>query len=96
MVPLLVAEAMMAFPVLRGRQPLLDLLAPISLLTLGPMWGLQDALQSGWYGGFLAVLFLDIVFVSIMAFSITRNHKIIGGVCLFIFIFLSVGFVAVV
>jgi hypothetical protein len=94
MVPLLIVEGLMSYPVFFNHQPLWYLLAPISILTLAPIWGLRDVMESGSYGGFLAIITLDIAFVSIMAFSITKNHKVIGGLCLFVFIFLSVGFIA--
>ena len=93
-VTLLIIEGVMLYPVFHGHHPLWEALAPISLLTLAPIWGVQDGLQNGSYSGLLSILFLDIVFLSIMAFSIIRNHKVIGGVCLFVFYFLGMGLVA--
>jgi hypothetical protein len=94
--PFLVAEAIMVYPALHNYNyhPFVFLLAPISLLVLAPVWAVQYGMQSGQYGGLLVILSLDVVFVFIMVFSILRNHKIIGGVCIFIFIFLCMGFVA--
>jgi hypothetical protein len=94
MMTLLIPEGVMLYPVFHGHHPLWEALAPISLLTLAPIWGVQDGLQNGSYGGLLCILFLDIVFLSIMAFSIIRNHKVIGGACLFVFYFFGMGFVA--
>jgi hypothetical protein len=94
MVQLLITTGLFGYPIFLGRQPPWLLLTPISLLTFGPIWGLYDVLDTGSYGGFLAILCLDIVFLSIMAFSIIRNHKIVGGVSLFVFNFLSIGFIA--
>jgi hypothetical protein len=94
MAQLLITMGLFGYPIFLGRQPPWLLLAPISLLTFGPLWGLYDALDTGSYGGFLAILCLDIVFLSIMAFSIMRNHKFFGGISLFVFNFLSIGFIA--
>jgi hypothetical protein len=94
MAQLLVTMGLFGYPIFLGRQPPRLLLAPVSLITLGPIWGLYDALDTGWYGGFLAILCLDIVLLTIMAFSIMRNHKIVGGICLFVFNVLSIGLVA--
>jgi hypothetical protein len=96
MMPLLIFEGVFGYLVIRG-EPRWFLFIPVSLLTLLPTWGLQDLLRYGWNDRFLIILAIvafDIVFLGIMAFSITRNHKIIGGVCLFVFIFLSIVVVA--
>jgi hypothetical protein len=96
MMPLLIFEGVFGYLVIRG-EPRWFLFIPVSLLTLLPAWGLQDLLRYGWNDRFLiilAIIAFDIVFLGIMAFSITRNHKIIGGVCLFVFIFLSIVVVA--
>jgi hypothetical protein len=96
MMPLLIFEGVFGYLVIRG-EPRWFLFIPVSLLTLLPTWGLQDLLRYGWNDRFLIILAIvafDIVFLGIMAFSITRNHKIIGGVCLLVFIFLSIVVVA--
>src|SRR3984957_901979 len=97
MMPLLIFEGVFGYLAIVGGEPRWFLFIPVSLLTLLPTWGLQDLLQYGWNDRFLTILAImafDIVFLGIMAFSITRNHKIIGGVCLFVFIFLSIVVVA--
>ena len=89
-VQLLLTESVMIYPVFYGRHPLVELLAPISLLTLAPIW----ALREGAYGGFLAILFIDVLFLSVMTFSITKNHRLVSGLCLLLFNFLGAGFIA--
>jgi hypothetical protein len=54
---LLIPEGVMLYPVFHGHHPLWEALAPISLLTLAPIWGVQDGLQNGSYGGLLCILF---------------------------------------
>lgn len=88
-VPLLLVEGRMIYPVFCNGFPLWQLLAPVSLLTLSPTWGVWDFMETGWYGGLLTFIILDIAFLSVMAFSINRNHKIIEGLCLCVFIFFS-------
>jgi hypothetical protein len=91
----LIVEGLIFYIVIvRHHHPLWEALAPISLLTIWPIWGLQYIWQNGWDYGFLYIPILDVVFLSIMAFSIIRNHKVIGGVCLFVFYFLGMGLVA--
>src|ERR1700693_192146 len=58
-------------------------IAPISLLTVVPIWALRD----GAYAAFLVIALIDVVFLSIMIFSIVRNHKIVATVCLLVFNF---------
>jgi len=94
MVPFFIIEAPISYLVFLGCITPSRLLWPISLLTFGPIWGLQDVLQHGWYGGLLTILSLDIAFLSIIAFSISRNHKVIGGICLFVFISFSMALLA--
>ena len=90
MVQLVITEGAMIYPVFYGRHPLGELLAPISLLVFAPMWALRD----GAWGAFLAILSIDAAFLSIMTFSIIRNHKLVSAVCLFAFTFLGMGFIA--
>jgi len=90
MVPLLISEGLMIYPVFFNNFPLWQLLVPISLLTLVPIAALQDAWENGSYGSLLAIISFDVIFLWIMAYSITKNHKTIGGVCLCVFILLSV------
>jgi len=40
------------------------------------------------------VVSIDVAFLSIMIFSAVRDHKIVGAVCLFVFNFLCVAFIA--
>jgi hypothetical protein len=68
----------------------LRIFAPICLLTLVPM----PALRDGEYAIFLVSVSIDVVFLSIMIFSIVRNHKIVGAVSPFVFNFLCVAFIA--
>ena len=90
-VQLLVTEALVIYP--PGGQHLIPvyerIFAPISLLTLVPIW----ALQHGQYDLFLVIVPIDAVFLWTMIFSVLRNHKIVGAVCLFVFNFLGVVFV---
>jgi hypothetical protein len=89
---LLVTESLLVVPDIIFRHTVTSesILAPISLLALAPIWAVEDRA----FGGFLAILLIDIAFLSIMTFSITRNHKVIGGVCLFLFNFMGIGFIA--
>jgi hypothetical protein len=92
-VQLLVTEALAVILVVLGDNLPLEIyprvIAPISLLTVVPIWALRD----GAYAAFLVIVLIDVVFLSIMIFSIAWNHKIVGGICLFAFNFLSVGFI---
>jgi hypothetical protein len=88
---LLVTEALVILPVGLGKHSAVSnyerILSPIYLLTLAP----TRALLYGWYSGsigFLVIVSIDVVFLSIIIFSVLRNHKIVGGVCLFVFNFL--------
>jgi hypothetical protein len=93
MAPFLVAEGLMCYPVFFNGRPLLDLLAPISLLTVFPAWCLQYALENPSYescGLLLGLIFFDIIVIWIMVFSISKNHKYIGCISLFVFVFLSI------
>jgi len=88
---LLFTEALVILPVALGKHSPVSnyerILSPIYLLTLAPI----RALGYGWYSGFLGFLVIvsiDVVFLSIIVFSVVRNHKIVGGVCLFVFNFL--------
>ena len=91
-VQLLVTEALVILPsVVLGKHSAVAtyerILSPIYLLTLAPI----RALGYGWYGGFLGFLVIvsiDVLFLSIIILSAVRNHKIVGGVCLFVFNFL--------
>ena len=89
---LLVTEALLSYP--PGGQHVLPIyeriLAPISPLTLVPIF----ALRYEEYDLFLVIVLIDVAFLSIMIFSVVRNHKIVGAVCLFVFNFLGVLFVA--
>jgi hypothetical protein len=92
-VQLLVTEALVIYPAVYAKDPVgiyERILAPISLLTVAPVWSLQDRA----YGAFLMIGSLDAMFLSIMIFSVVRSHKIVGAVCLFVFNFLCVGFIA--
>lgn len=94
MAQLVVTDAVFIYPALDDPHPWFIGLAPISLLAFGPMLGMQDVIQNGLYSGILGILFIDIVFLSLMMFSVMRNHKIVGCISLFCFNLLSVGFVA--
>ena len=90
-VQLLVTEALVILPAVLGKYSPVStyerILSPIYLLTLAPI----RALRYGWYGGFLGFLVIvsiDVVFLSITIFSVVRNHKIVGVVSLFVFNFL--------
>jgi hypothetical protein len=90
-VQLLVTEALVILPVALGKQSPVSIyeriLSPIYLLTLAPI----RALGYGWYGGFrgfLVIVSIGVVFLSIIIFSALRNHKIVAGVSLFLFNFL--------
>jgi hypothetical protein len=90
---LLVTEALVIFRAFYVNDPFPNyerIFASISLLTLAPIW----ALRYGEYAAFLVIVSIDVVFVSIVAFSVVRNHKIVGAVCLLVFNFLGVGFIA--
>jgi hypothetical protein len=90
MLQLLITEGVMIYPVFYGRHPLAELLAPISLLTYAPMWALRDRA----YLALLAILSIDILFLSTMTFSIIKNHKLVSGVCLLLFNVMGIGFIA--
>jgi hypothetical protein len=93
MAPFLVAEGLMCYPVFFNSRPLLNLLAPISLLTIFPVLCLKAAWENPSYescGWLLGLIFFDVAFIWIMGFSISRNHKYVGCVCLFVFVFLSI------
>jgi hypothetical protein len=89
---LLVTEALVTYP--PGGQHLIPIyeriFAPISLLTLVPIWALRHAQCAA----LLAIVPIDALFIWTMIFSVVRNHKIVGAVCLFVFNFLGVVFVA--
>jgi hypothetical protein len=86
---LLVTEAVVGYPAVRQHDSL-ALLAPISFLTVAPIWALQDRA----FGAFLVILSIDIAFLSIMIFSISKNHKLVSGICLFVFNFPGVCLIA--
>ena len=67
-----------------------SILAPVSILVFAPYWLLLD----GSYGALAAVVSLIVAFLAIEIFSIKRNHIVFGCVCLFIFNFLGLGFIA--
>ena len=90
---LLVTEALIIYPAVRANTAvgIYDrILAPTSLLTLFPIW----ALREGAYAEFLVIVSIDVAFLSIMVFSVVRNHRIVGAVCLFVFNFLCVSIIA--
>jgi hypothetical protein len=88
---LLLTELLLVAPGIYDRTLSAEsILAPISLVTLAPIWALQDRE----YAALVAILIIDIGFISIMVFSITRNHKIIAAACLFVFNFMGIGFIA--
>jgi hypothetical protein len=90
---LLVTEALVIYPAVRANDPRAiyeRILAPSSLLTVAPIWSLQDRA----YPAFLVIVFIDVAFLWIMIFSALRDHKIVGAVCLFVFNFLCVAFIA--
>jgi hypothetical protein len=93
MASLLIAEGLMCDTVFFNGRPISNLLVPISLLTVFPINILRTAWETSsyeWYGYFLALIFFDIVFIWTMAFSIKKNHKTIGCLCLFVFVTLSI------
>lgn len=89
-VQLLLTESVILYPVFYGHHPLVELLAPLSLLTHAPVWALRDED----YSALLAILSLDLGFLIIMSVSIIKNHKLVSGIGLFLFNFLSIGFIA--
>jgi hypothetical protein len=94
-VQLLVTEGLVIYPAFQTRHSLaqqlyLRILAPISLLTVAPIWSLQDKE----YAWLLLILSIDVAFLSILAFSVIRNHRFVSVVCLFVFNYIGVAFVA--
>src|ERR1700674_3503569 len=55
--------------------------API-LLEYGAIYPLE---YRGYFFGFFQVFLLNTVLLSILAFSIVKNHKLVGGFSLFLF-----------
>jgi len=95
--PLFVAEVLMCYPVFVNHFPLWQLLIPVSLLTLVPKAFLLAAWESPSYESYawlLALIAIDVVFLLTMVFSIARNHKVMGGACLLVFILSSIVLVA--
>ena len=89
---LIVTEAFVIYPAVRGNDAITiheRILAPISLLV-APIW----AVRQGEYAIFLLLVLIDVAFLSIMIFSLVRNHRIVGVVRLFLFNFLCVSFIA--
>ena len=87
---LLVTEGLSVAPAVYDRKCISkSILAPILMLTLMPIWAVEDRA----YGALAMILFLDIAFLSIMAFSIMKNHMVVGAVCLFAFNFFGIGLV---
>jgi hypothetical protein len=66
-------------------------LAPIYLAIL-PTFFSQHLQEPGYYRAFLVFLLVNIAFLSLIAFSIVKNHRRLGGVTLFLFNFLSILF----
>ena len=88
---LLVIESLFKFyPGNHAGSLAIRILTPISFLTLAPIWAFEDRAL----GAFLAILSLDTAFLSIMIFSIRRNHKLLSSISLFAFNFLCVGLIA--
>src|ERR1700682_5237446 len=86
---LLITEALVIYPAVHQHDGLL-ILAPISYLTVAPIWAFEERA----FGAFLVILSIDIAFLLVMIFSITKNHKLVSGVCLFVFNLLCIGFMA--
>jgi hypothetical protein len=82
---LLITEAVVIYPAVHQHDRL-ALLAPISFLTVAPIWALQERA----FGAFLVILSINIAFLSVMIFSITKNHTLVSGISLFLFNFLGV------
>ena len=40
------------------------------------------------------VLFIDLIFLSVMTWSIARNHKVVSAIALFLFNFIGIGMIA--
>lgn len=93
MSPFLIAEGLMFYTILLNGRSLLNLLAPISLLTLFPIWSLQSILENPSYEDCIAltaIMGFDILFGLVMMFLISRSYRLPAFICSLIFMLLSI------